>query len=150
MTEKQEVKQRVERESAWRLFLSHISPRPEDTEMRPDSWREDRTGVREPHEPDIVHCVIATLLPSHPCTTSQSQDLDAVHRSLSFFRDAAQRGIITNDEALAVMRLVIARFVQRRFDCILWNILGDEPTNECMFRKVAPRLRHEQGYEPTR
>jgi len=143
MAERQEVKQQIASESAWRAFLSHTAPA---GEIQPRSGARSR----ESHETDLVHSLIRVLAPARPCTTSQQHDLDVMRRSLVFFRDAAQRGVITDDEALAVMKLVVSQFVQSRFNCILWDTLGDEPTHRCTFRKVAGRLGHEREYESAR
>ena len=149
MAEKQETKQHAERESAWRALLSRVSRWPE-RQAHMDTWREKGDWVDEPHTSDVVHDLIGTLAPTRPCMVSQAHDLEAMQRALSLFRDAAQKGLITDDEALAVMQFVVARFVERRFNCILSDVFAVESGHKYTFRKIAGRLRRERESELAR
>ena len=149
MAEEQELAQHdIERESVWRSFLSRIS-----------GWanpqRDVRAWLRSVREsPDTytshADYFIAMLSPDRLCRLSLGRDLQAMQHLLSSVRKAAEDGIITDDEASALMEFVASRFVERRFDCILSDVFGGESTHRYTFHRVTGKTTHGRERELAR
>jgi len=89
----------------------------------------------------MVDSLIAVLSPAGVRHTLP-RDLEIVYRTMSSVQEAAAEGIITEDEADDVVRFVITKFIERRFNGILLNVFELESSRRCAFQGVAGRLKH--------
>ena len=83
-----------------------------------------RCGLEEDTGEPAVVSLLQMVLPvmRHNRPTSQSRDLDLLSRATTAIVEAAGSGILTEDEAKAVVRFLVSRFAARRLDRVLESL----------------------------
>lgn len=151
MAEKHELaSQGTERDSAWRALLLHILPKRERLQ-RANIARCDESAENDLCTSYGTYFTDALSL-SRPCAASTEEDLSALGQLYSALRQAASEKVITDDEAVAVMKYVTSKFIERRVDCILSDAFafGSGPTHRRTFQRIAGSVKHGRGCKSSR
>lgn len=149
MAEKQELAwQSTEQDSAWRALLLHILPKSERL-SRMNVVRCDESSENDPYTSYGTYFFDA-LSPGRAWATSTEKDLSALGQLFSALQQVVSDKIITDDEAVALMKYVASKFVERRVDCILSDAFGGEPEHRRTFHKIAGSVRHGRGCKSSR
>jgi hypothetical protein len=147
MAKQELAQQRTEPESTWRaLFLRVLSKR---EGPRLNTWWREESSQDDPYTSYAAYFLSALSL-ERPCVISTEDDLSTLGRLLSALRRASEEGIITDDEAMAVMKLMVSQFVERRVDCVLSDVLGDESKHRRTLQRIAGSLKHGRACKSSR
>ncbi|NLE29658.1 MAG: hypothetical protein GX629_08325 [Phycisphaerae bacterium] len=98
-----------------------------------DEMKTSYGSVQKFYAPTLLAAIMG-----RPCPHQKlSNDIELLKKTSTLLNETIRENILTQEEANAIIKFMTEKFVERRFDHILSNILDTETQDEYNFRAVG-------------